>query len=79
MIKTVVDEAMQYVKTLFENEYSGHDFFHTFRVYQTATRIAKQENADLITVQPLRSLLPENSSKPPQTLTQHQLPRTPLF
>ena len=42
---------MAYVKEKFENEYSGHDWFHTLRVFKTATRIAEAEGADLVTVQ----------------------------
>lgn len=42
---------MAYVKEKFENEYSGHDWFHTLRVFRTATRIAEAEGADLVTVQ----------------------------
>lgn len=40
-----------YVKEKFENEYSGHDWFHTLRVFRTATRIAEAEGADVETVQ----------------------------
>ena len=47
----VIDRAIEFVKNLFQNEYSGHDCFHTLRVYKTATQIAKEENADLLTVQ----------------------------
>ena len=47
----IINEAIQFVKNLFQNEYSGHDYFHTLRVYKTATKIAQKENADLIPVQ----------------------------
>ena len=40
----IVDEAIAYVKKIFEDDYSGHDFFHTFRVYKMATRIALAGN-----------------------------------
>ena len=50
-MEKIIQEAIQFVKNLFQNEYSGHDYFHTMRVYQTATKIAKEEHADLITVQ----------------------------
>lgn len=43
--------AEAYVKDKFENEYSGHDWFHALRVFRTATRIAEAEGADLETVQ----------------------------
>ena len=51
MIKTVIDDAVEYVKKIFKDDHSGHDYFHTLRVYKMATRIAEQENADLMTVQ----------------------------
>ena len=47
MQKTVTERAMEYVKALFENEFSGHDYFHTLRVYKTAGRIATAEGADV--------------------------------
>ena len=51
MSRTLIDDAILYVKNLFRDEYSGHDFFHTLRVYKTATQIAKQEQANLQIVQ----------------------------
>jgi len=51
MNKEIIARAMAYVKEKFENEYSGHDWFHTLRVFRTATRIAEAEGADLETVQ----------------------------
>ena len=51
MNKEIIALAMAYVKEKFENEYSGHDWFHTLRVFRTATRIAEAEGADLETVQ----------------------------
>lgn len=51
MDKNIIDEAMEFVKTVFKDDYSGHDYFHTLRVYKLATRIAEYENADLCTVQ----------------------------
>jgi len=47
----IIDRASEYVREKFENEYSGHDWFHTLRVFRTATRIAEAEGADLGTVQ----------------------------
>lgn len=41
----MVDKALEYVKEVFETDYSGHDYFHTFRVYKMATNIAIQEKA----------------------------------
>ena len=51
-----IERALIYVKETFENEYSGHDYFHTLRVFKMATRIAECEGADVETVQ-LASLL----------------------
>ena len=47
----MIERALAYVKDKFENEYSGHDYFHTVRVFHLATRIAIQEQADLQIVQ----------------------------
>lgn len=46
-----IEQALIYVKEKFENEYSGHDYFHTLRVFKMATRIAECEGADLQIVQ----------------------------
>ena len=51
MNKEIIARATAYVKEKFENEYSGHDWFHTLRVFRTATRIAEAEGADVETVQ----------------------------
>lgn len=51
MKNELIARTAAYVKEKFENEYSGHDWFHTLRVFRTATRIAEAEGADLETVQ----------------------------
>ena len=51
MQNELISRAAEYVRAKFENEYSGHDWFHTLRVFKTATRIAEAEGADLVTVQ----------------------------
>ena len=51
MHKTVISNAIEYVKRIFANDFSGHDFFHTLRVYNLATALAKGENANLEVVQ----------------------------
>lgn len=47
MQKEIINRALEYVKKIFENDYSGHDYFHTFRVFRMATHIATKENANL--------------------------------
>ncbi len=47
----LIEKARSYVKEKFENEFSGHDYFHTLRVFNMATHIARCEGADLDTVQ----------------------------
>lgn len=51
MDKAIINDAIFYVKSIFQNDYSGHDYFHTLRVYRMATKIAEQENANLLIVQ----------------------------
>lgn len=51
MGKTIINDALEFVRNIFNDDYSGHDYFHTLRVYKMATRIAEQENAYLIIVQ----------------------------
>ena len=51
MTNGLIERAQAYVRDKFENEYSGHDYFHTLRVFKMATRIAECEGADVETVQ----------------------------
>ena len=51
MVMGLIDRALYYVRDKFENEYSGHDYFHTLRVFKMATRIAESEGADVEIVQ----------------------------
>ena len=51
MADELIERAQIYVRDKFENEYSGHDYFHTLRVFKMATRIAECEGADVIAVQ----------------------------
>ena len=52
----IIGNAIIYAKDFFNKDSQGHDYYHTIRVYETATKIAKKENADLFIVQ-LASLL----------------------
>lgn len=47
----LIECAQTYVRNKFENEYSGHDYFHTLRVFKMASRIAECEGANLEIVQ----------------------------
>lgn len=51
MDRTIINDALEFVRNTFNDDYSGHDYFHTLRVYKMAARIAEQENANLIIVQ----------------------------
>ncbi|MDE5669986.1 MAG: HD domain-containing protein [Eubacterium sp.] len=41
-----IDYAINFVKDFFKNDASGHDCYHTIRVYMLAKKIAERENAD---------------------------------
>lgn len=56
MNEELLEKTLQYIKEKFQNDYSGHDYYHSVRVYKLATSICKEENADLEVVQ-LASLL----------------------
>ena len=43
----MIENALEYIKELFSGDSSGHDYYHTVRVYKLAVEIAKQENADV--------------------------------
>ena len=47
----VIENAIKYVKQIFADDCSGHDYHHTMRVYRLAMQIAEQENADMLIVQ----------------------------
>jgi hypothetical protein len=47
-MKQAVLNAIEFVKEYFENECSGHDYFHTIRVYKIACHIAEKENVTLV-------------------------------
>ena len=51
MVTQLIERAQTFVKEKFEKEYSGHDYFHTLRVYKMATRIAEFECAEVEIVQ----------------------------
>ena len=50
-MENIIDSALEYVEEIFKTDYSGHDYFHTLRVFKMATNIAIKEKADLKIVQ----------------------------
>ena len=58
----MVNNALEYIKEIFPGDSSGHDYYHTVRVYKIATEIAKQEYADVNIVQ-LAALLHDVDDK----------------
>lgn len=47
----MIEKAMDFARSVFAGDASGHDFDHTLRVYHMATRLALEEGADLQIVQ----------------------------
>ena len=47
----IIEQAQSFVQEFFARDYSGHDYFHTLRVFKTASYIAEKEQADLLIVQ----------------------------
>lgn len=50
-MEKMIDNALIFVQDTFRDDYSGHDYFHTLRVYKMAVKIAQQEHANLSIVQ----------------------------
>lgn len=46
-MEQLVQNATKFIKEIFQNDFSGHGFFHSMRVYRTAINIAEAEHADL--------------------------------
>ena len=51
MASELIERALTFVKERLEKEYSGHDFFHTLRVFKVATHISEREGANVDVVQ----------------------------
>ena len=47
----IINDALEFVRKTFHGDYSGHDYFHTLRVYKMTAKIAERENANLTIVQ----------------------------
>ncbi len=50
-MQVIVDRTKAYVQQQLLNESSGHDWWHTYRVWRLALRLAQEECADCIIVQ----------------------------
>lgn len=48
MNKDLVENIIKFVENYFGNDTTGHDFYHTMRVYKLAREIATKEEADII-------------------------------
>lgn len=50
--KSIIDQTAKYVRKKLEKEHTGHDWWHAFRVWKMALKIAEEEkNVDLFVVQ----------------------------
>ena len=43
----IINKTLEYVYDYFSNDYSGHDFYHTLRVYNLAKAISEKEGGDI--------------------------------
>jgi uncharacterized protein len=49
--KQIISKTASYVRKRLENDPTGHDWWHTLRVWNTARYIAKKEHADMFIVE----------------------------
>ncbi len=49
--KDIVNETINYLKTKFSDEFSGHDIWHLLRVRNNAIKIQKHEGGDLFIIE----------------------------
>ena len=47
MNEILINKTIEKAKEIFANDFSGHDFWHTLRVYNVAKVIAEQEKCDI--------------------------------
>lgn len=46
MKENLIEAVQEYIKDFFKNDFSGHDYYHTIRVYNLAKKIAKVEGGN---------------------------------
>lgn len=51
MNQEIIKKTEQYARETLSGEGSGHDWWHVYRVWKMAVRLAKEEGADLFTVE----------------------------
>lgn len=51
MKEDLFEKTLLYIKESFQNDHSGHDYYHSVRVYKLATSVCKEENADFEIIQ----------------------------
>ena len=49
--KDIIEKTKKYVRKKLEGESSGHDWWHTWRVWRMAKKLAKEERADMFIVE----------------------------
>ena len=49
-MEQTIQKAIEFIKNVFKEDFSGHDFYHSMRVYRMALKIAEAEKADTETV-----------------------------
>ncbi len=50
-MEDIINHAIDFVRNFFEGDFTGHDYSHTMRVFSLATKLARDENAQLQIVQ----------------------------
>lgn len=45
-MEETIQEGIAFIERVFRNDFSGHDFYHSMRVYRMALKIAQAEKAD---------------------------------
>ncbi len=46
-MNSLINSTLEFVKEFFKDDSTGHDFYHTYRVYELANKLAEKEKADI--------------------------------